>query len=1078
MLLHVRSHFSFLAAVSSPEELAQAAAGAGHEFCVLTDRMGVYGAVRFETACRQSGIKPILGAEIEMRCHTDGSAGGEAHHLVVLARNMSGYADLCAMLTEAHQAGRKNPFITPDMLHRHITHLAVFTGSREGLLSKSLQTSEHKARQWLHTLREICGCNLFVELYYGSRPGDTSNMRHMYQLATRMDIPCVIGADVRYARAEDYAIYDLVTCIRNGITIFDSHPERPVNDSQHIHTPAHYRRLFPFPGVVEQTLELGRSCSFRLQPGYITPPDTVLNNGSDPHDLLKQLCLNALPLRYSNPCNAKPPRRSPHEQCMYELAVIAHLGLSGYFLLVYEVTLEARRRNIRFSGRGSAANSIVTYLLGITTVDPLKYNLLFERFLHRGRQGTPDIDIDFDSERRPEIIAWMEERFGTDKTAMTATVITYRTRMAIRDTAKALGWPMDTVNLLSRSVPGYTTHEVSHYRAELQSVAGASPMLDTLIRCADKLEGMPRHLGQHSGGMVLSDVSLTQRTPVQLSANGVSVVQFDKDDVEALGLVKLDVLGLRMLACLSEAVELCRMATDEMPDLDAIGDDDPAVFAMICQGNTMAVFQIESQGQMHLLAQHQPSCFDDLITEVALFRPGPLQGNMVNPYVRRRRGQEPVTFLHPSLEPVLKDTMGIILFQEQILEIAHQVAGMSLDQADALRALISKNRDRKKMAAIRQVFIAGAVRRGLPAVSAADIYDALSHFVGYGFCRSHAAAFARIVYQSAWMKKYYPAAYMAAFMQHRPGFYNLMTLEEETRRCGVPILLPDVNKSSIRYTVERLENGTLAIRKPLTSVRSCSAVIARQILWARLMGPFKSVEDFVDRCPDADADVCSHLALGGAFDSICSDSRTALWHAGIMRHRKPAPSPEGQITALSLSAISDADVPVLPPLTASERLAYDYQTHGAARIHPVTLYRRMLADLEVRPIKMAWPLAKVVAGSPVFTTGGIVILRQSPPTAHGVLFVTLEDETGFIQCIVPPRVRERFGRELRHASLIIRGQLHSRANWRGLVVTEVYPLSAISGGYYGHLSMSGGTDTLAINQDVTTMSSPISQSMQ
>jgi error-prone DNA polymerase len=1027
--LHTRSHFSFLAGASSPEELVERAHELGHDALALTDRGGTYGAVRLQRACERHGMRAVMGAEVSV--HT--------HPLVLLARDHHGYAALCALLTTAHQRSREVPDLTLDDLHGHVTGLLCIAPDVE--------------RACL--VRSIFGdANTFVGLTHYRRPGDTRRARALHRDAHAAGLRTVLATGAMYARRDDYRTYDIMTCIRNGVTIFEPHAERPVNDEQHLRSQDELLRLLPFPDAAAATAEVLERCTFNILPGHVTPPRATLPEGVQPQSLLEHLCRTALPERYPAAEHAQATALLEKE-----LRVIGDLELADFFLIVWEVVREAKLRGIRCSGRGSAANSIVAYLLGITGVDPIRHHLLFERFLHRGRKGTPDIDVDFDSDRREDVIAWMEERFGIEQTAMTATLITYRLRMAIRDVAKALGWPMEIVNAMSKAVPGYTTKPIADYAEELSRIVGDSPLLHVALTTVERLLDRPRHLGLHSGGMILSERPLHERTPVQRSANGVKVVQFDKDDVEAMGLVKFDVLGLRMLACISETLELIERHEGVRPEIDDITLDDPAVFDLICRGETLGVFQIESQGQMHLLAQHQPSCFDDLVTEVALFRPGPLQGGMVNPYVKRRRGQEPVTYLHPDLEPILSDTLGIVLFQEQILEIAHHFAGMSLQEADDFRSLVSKHRSATAMEALRDQFVHGAMRRGVDHESAEKVFEIVAHFVGYGFCRSHAAAFAKTVYQSAWLKLYHPAAYLAAFMQHRPGMYNLMTLEDEARRCGVGMLLPDINRSHLRYELERDAHGRLCIRKPLTSVRSCTQDAAKCILWARLLGPFTSVEDLVRRC-DVHADVFDALALSGALDTVAGGSRSALWQARVALRRVQRYSIQG--TLFDEPLILPEDVPPLPPLRAPERLSFDYRTHGAARVHPMTLYRRALHDLEVRTIATS----RRVSGGEI-TVAGIVILRQSPPTAHGVLFVTIEDETGFVQCVVQPEMRERFRDELRAASLIVRARVHAVNTWRGLVVTDVRPLVGVIGGYYGHPAMYGGTDTMELRTEVS-----------
>ena len=1048
--LHVRSWFSFLGGSSSPRALVNRASSLGMSSMALTDVNGVYGVVRFQKTCKLAGIHPVVGSEVTV----------EGYPLVLLCKNQDGYRNLCRLLTETHLKSREEPIADLECLSTYSDDLICLTGGRHGRLWQYLSRQHMTAADtWLSTLREIFKSDLTVELCHGLCPDDLSIITRSYNLAKRKGLAVVATNDVRFATPADYRRYDLLTCIRLGITVSDPHRERPKNAEAFLKSEDQLKRLIPYPEAFEQSTFIARSCQLDLVPEYITPPAATLPAGEKADAYLRRLCEQSLDQMY-----IEEERTPARLQLDKEMAVISSLELDEFFLVVREVVEQARERGIRCAGRGSAANSIVSYLLGITAVDPIRHNLLFERFLHGGRKGTPDIDVDFDSDRRDEIITWMEERFGITQTAMTATLITYRLRLALRDTAKALGWPLPTVDKLGEKVPSLDVTQVREYRKQIAEVLGESPLLELLLDLVENLEGCPRHLGLHSGGMVLSRVHLANFSPVQVSANSVKVVQFDKDDIEALGLVKLDVLGLRMLACLSEAVELVDRHQHRHLDLNALPLDDEKVFDLVCSGETMALFQIESQGQMHLIAKNQPETFDDLLIEIALFRPGPLQGGMVHPYIRRRRGEEEVVYDHPDLEPVLRDTYGVILFQEQVLEVAHQFAGLSLAEADDFRALMSKFHDPEKMEVIRHRFVSGAVSRGVPKTVANTVFDKVSKFVGYGFCRSHAAAFAKTVYQSAWMKCYYPAAYMAAFMQHRPGMYNLMTLEEEARRLSVPILLPSINESGTRFDLVRLADARLAIRKPLTSVKGLREEAAQQIVWARMKGPFRTVEDALRRLA-LPRDTIDALARSGALDALCGSSRKALWEVGVISRRLESGRHQSQRTLFDLPAITAEDVPELPELTAAERLSWDYQTHGAGRVHPIILARRALNDLAVQSVETVHRLVPLSqrekTNGPSVTIAGVVIVRQRPPTAKGFMFVTLEDETGFIQCVVNPSIQEALYDVLIGPSMIVRGQLQATGTWRGIIMKEAWPLEGVFGGYVGFPSSRGSQDRLA-----------------
>lgn len=1077
--LHARSWFSFLAGGSSPAALAERAASLGMEALAITDVNGVYGAVRFAQACREHGIRPIYGAEVPVV-----SPDGQVQPIVLLAPDNQGYGDLCKILTAAHLHDREQPAVTPGVLSEHARHLFCLSGGRGSYLWTSLDKERPTdAERWVGMLREMFRERLSVEVAHHLRPGDGRRVGRLARLSARTGVPLLATGDVRHATPDHYRRYDLLTCIREGITVFDPHEARPVNAEAHLKSEAALARLIPHPEAFARAAEVAASCHVDLLPGSITPPGAKVPDGWEGPAYLRDQCEKALPRKYPS-----EKRTLAREHLEKELAVIFHLDIQEFFLVVQEVVKNANSKGIRCAGRGSAANSIVAYLLGITGVDPLAHNLLFERFLHTGRIGTPDIDVDFDSARRGEVIAWMEDRFGIEQTAMTANVNTYRLRSALGDTAKALGWsPEEAVRLSKAVVPGNASRALE-CGVEARNVLGDSPLVGILLQMAAGLDGCPRHLSLHSGGMVLSRPPLWNFSPVQISANGVRQVQFDKDDVEALGLVKLDVLGLRMMAALSEADELVkRCAFDKPGDADASGYphhtslddlplDDADTFDLIRAGQTLGCFQIESQGQLHLLAQHQPEDFNDLITEIALFRPGPLQGNMVHPFVRRRRGLEPVQYPHPSLEPVLRDTYGIILFQEQVLEVAHQFAGMSLTEADEFRKLMSKFRDPGEMELMRGRFVSGAMKKGVPEATANLVFDRVAKFVGYGFCRSHAAAFAKTVYQSCYLKRHHPAAYMAAVMQHRPGMYNLQSLQEEARRMGAQTLPPHVVRSDLRYTLEHSAEGALVIRMPLTAVAGLSEDDARALVFERGRTPFTSLEDFYTRV-SLPSDVMDLLARSGALDELraadgapLGDARRALWEVGVLRRRLGQAGHRPSLTLFSLPTLETTDVPELQRLAQAERIVWDLQAHDAGRHHPMALLRRSLSDLEIRPIETCYHMGEALGlkpggPKPLVTIAGLCVLRQRPPTANGVVFLLLEDETGFIQCIVRPSAQEHMDHILKSSAIIARGQLLAERNWRGLLLIEAWHLQGAIGGYSGHLSMGGGLDSRIVYQN-------------
>jgi len=1067
--LHARSWYSFRAGGSPPEALAAEAARLGMSSMGITDRHGTYGVIRFQQACKEHGLRHVLGAEVPLQWTPPGSQQSfDRHHpigdVVLLAKNREGYANLCRLLTDAHlTAGerddRDNPWTTLDVLAEHAKDLICLTGSDEGLLYPLMDAGMSMlAGQLTGALKEIFDDRLFVELTHQRRKGDDRRLGRLIRHAAQAGIPTVATGDVRYALPRAYWRYDLLTCIRHGITVFEDHPHRPSNAMAYVQPEAELARRGLPHDAIHRSGEIAGACQVDLIPGHIIPPGARLPEGVTSDDLFRQKVEAGFARKY--PEGAKH-WKAARQRLEKEVVIIMDLDIQDFFLVVAEVVEEAGRRGIRCLGRGSAANSIVTYLLDITRVCPIEHNLLFERFLHRGRKGTPDIDLDFDSSRRMEIIEWMEERFGAAHTGMAATIDRYLTKSAVQDTAKALGWPPEMAVQMSKRC----SHEppTAEYNAtHIEGVAGGkSPLLKILLSASTALMTVPRHLGQHSGGMVLTRDPMPYFSPLQQSANGVRVVQFDKNDLEWLGLVKLDVLGLRMLGAVSEAARLVADRQGEIIDLDALPFDDPKVYDRICEGDVLGLFQIESPAQMSAGARIQARSMQDLIKQISLVRPGPILGGLMHPFIRRHQGIETVRYEHPILEDILHDTYGVIVFQEQVLEVAHRFAGWSLDRADQFRRLMSRFRDSNEMESMREGFVESALQVDTnPPISrtvANRVFDQVSKFVGYGFCRSHAASFALTVYHSAYLKAYYPAAFMAAVMQHRPGMYAQMTLEQEARRHGVRVLVPDINISGLRFDLENVQYAW-AIRKPLTSVKGVSETFAKDIVLERQLGAFTSFEDFFHRVP-ADEKELRSLAKAGAFDQLEGANRTVLYKMQVLLRRRASGAQldfEAQKmarTLLDVRSLEEKDIPALPGITLRTRLEWDLRTHSGPRVHPMIVLRQHLADWEIRPIDTAREFGTVLPWKekqqPTFTAAGLVMFRQRPGTAKGTMFIFLEDETGYIQCICKPDIREKMGETLHESALIVRGKLQVVGPWRGIMVEEAWALAGVIGGYKG-----------------------------
>ena len=1085
--LHARSWFSFRAGGSPPEALVAEAARLGMASMAITDRHGVYGVVRFQQACKEYGLRHVFGAEVPIYSSdtmaaganpapSNGAVGG--HHsalgttildpdpgpsqsLVLIAQNREGYANLCQILTLAHMEGasrdmRDHPASSLESLAAHSDNLFCLTGTDEGKLFQLLDSGHvQEAGQWVGTLQDIFGDRLFIEATHQRRKGDNRRLGQIIKLSKDTHVPLVATGDVRFATPSHYWRYDLLTCIRNGITVFEEHPERPSNAMAYVQPEAELaRRGLPMEAL-HLSGEIAQICSVDLIPGHIIPPGALLPEGVISEILFHEKVAAGFARRYPE---GTPHRKEAQARLTKEVNIISSLELQDFFLVVNEVIEEAQRRGIRCLGRGSAANSIVTYLLDITRVCPIEHNLLFERFLHRGRKGTPDIDLDFDSSRRMEIISWMEERFGINHTGMAATIDRYLTKSAVQDTAKALGWPAEMAIQMSKRCGHAPPTEKSNAEHIERVAGGASPLLHILLGASTALLDCPRHLGQHSGGMVLTRNPMSTFSPLQKSANGVRIVQFDKNDLEWLGLVKLDVLGLRMLGAVSETVNIVAERQGQVIELDELPFDDEKVYDMICEGDVLGLFQIESPAQMSAGARIQARSMQDLIKQISLVRPGPIQGGLMHPFIRRHKGLEKVRYDHPLLKEILHDTYGVIVFQEQVLEVAHRFAGWSLDEADTFRRLMSKFRDATEMEGMRDRFVESSIQNGASRGVANRVFDQVSKFVGYGFCRSHAASFALTVYHSAYLKTHHPAAFFAALMQHRPGMYAQMTLEQDARRHGIRVLVPDVNASGQRFDLESVQSDW-AIRKPLTSVKGVPDSLSKDIILERQQAPFDSVEDFFHRIPAA-GDELRALAKAGAFDQLEGANRTVLYKLQVLtRQYVTSGSKNSYIrttpgtTLLDMIALHPKDIPALPGITLRTRLEWDLRTHSGPRVHPMIVLRQFLSDFEIRPIDMARQFGNTLPYNekkpPIMTAAGLVMFRQRPGTAKGTMFIFLEDETGFIQCICKPDVRDKLGSVLTEGALIIRGAVQAVGPWRGIMVQEAWALAGVIGGYKG-----------------------------
>ena len=814
-----------------PEDLVSRAREAGFSAVAITDKNGVYGVVRFCVAAEKNGIHAVVGVQLTI---------AERDDLVLLARSPQGYANLCRLITLAHEHGPRDlPACPEKFLAQHSPGIICLTGGRDGRFYKLVERAEgtqyHRACGWLWRLQEIFGKdNVYAEIQNTGEVYDARLMHIMAGVARQAGVPLVATNDVVCLKPDDLPVHQALVNMQTQVHHRVCHARE--SREYFFKSPEAMARVIPYPEALENAGIIARQCQAMLPLGESHPPVFPVPPGMSQDLALAKTCYKNLARRF-NPLDLPVLCRLEKE-----LGHIRRRELSGYFLLVKEIHAFAEERRIRGTVRGSAAGSLVLHLL-LGGVDPLEHGLLFERFLNNGRLDMPDVDMDFDSLRRDEIFEYLMEKYP-NQAAMVATVSTFRARGALRSLGRALGYSYEKIDRLTQFVPHFLRSNDIRKAIERMPELADSPLLqeDELLWLAEKISGLPHNLSVHLGGMVLTPGEIFNWSPLQTSLKGIPVVQFDKDDVEALGLVKLDILGLRMHSALQAGVELLekkniRLCLDEVPL------DDPATFRLLRTTDSVGIFQVESPGQRQLLGRLQPRHFQDIIAEISLFRPGPMSGAMVEPYVLRRNGKQAVTYPHPDLEPILKSTFGVVLFQEQILEIAHDIAGLSYGEADRMRRSLSKKAPRAVFQEMEAAFIKGCLKNGYDNPTSQALFDLVASFMGYGFCKAHAASFAHITYQSAYMKAHYPLAfYFGILNAEHVGSYPHSVILNEARRMGIPVFSPHVNHSTGKYTEE---NG--GIRIPLIRIKNIGPKYCDRILLERERGLFESAEDFARR---------------------------------------------------------------------------------------------------------------------------------------------------------------------------------------------------------------------------------------
>ncbi len=1106
--LHCHSYYSLLDGASSPEALIARADELGMTSMAITDHDSLGGAVRFWAAARRKGIHAVIGAEITL---------DDASHLTLLAETQQGYANLCRLITasrldttaprpdevdEDAWTGKVDASLDWSYLDTNNQGLIALTGCRKGLVSASLlQYDNQGAQAALGRLVDIFGRdNVYVELQNHMRAGDDVLIPRLVALARAAKLPVVATNNLHYATRRGAMLHDALNATYHNKSLAEMRYEGllSTNSNRFLATAQEMVvRFQELPEALENTNHIAERCQVSLDfsnqrlPRYPTP------NGQDEFDYLYELCNANLHNRY------KEVTPKILKQLVKELDVIEQAGLAGYFLIVWDIVNYSRSQGIRCQGRGSAANSIVAYLLQITSIDPLRHNLLFERFLSKDKFTTPDIDVDFAADRREEVIQYVYRRYGAEHTAMVCNAVTYRARSALRDMGKALDFPLPVVEGLLKTLetrsPKKAAEQIMEALTQDQGAAiaaatqafkeeeglvgpvgpskadnpedtgqasadadtsdikesseredGTDEFLDMwlsapvngnaahpialLAELMRQIDGCPRHLSIHSGGMLITGLPLNEVVPLEpATMPGRVVCQWDKDCVEDAGLIKLDLLALRTLGVISEALEHIEESGVQVPDMDALPMDDPLLYDMLQRGDTIGTFQVESRAQQQMLPRLKPANFEDIIIQVSIVRPGPIQGGSVHPYLRRRNGIEPTTYIHPCLEPVLEETKGVLLFQEQAIRVSVAAAGFSPGKADVLRRALNRKRSDEAMEEMYRLFLEGAQAKGIDLETAKAIFVQLAGFAGYGLCKSHAAAFALIAYQTLYLKQYHPAAFYCGLFNQQPmGFYSVEVLAGDAARHGVDLLPLHIDLSDWAYKPEC--DGTskhVNIRTGLRAVSELGEQTWELIQAAREqdLAPFRSLEDFCRRTR-LPRDNITSLIRAGVFDHM-DTRRQLLWHFGEIDYHA---SDDLQLPATR----TPVELPQLAPL---EQMQWEYELLGLSTDGQImSLYRKPLRESPAtRDVLSTWEVKRQVKKYPRgrrVRVAGMIVVRQQPATAKGIMFLSLEDESGLLDLVIKSYVYSEVREVMRQTKLVLAQGVIQRGDGAVSVLVE------------------------------------------
>ncbi len=1021
--LHVHTPFSFLDGASNIERMVARAKEMGMSSLAVTDHDNVSAAVRFQKAALSSGVRPVVGCELTL-------SGG--HHLTVLCKGKEGYESLCSILTKAHlENPRGFPKTSTETLRRHSKGLIALTGCRRGLVpSLILQKKFVEAQKALEVYESIFGKNdLYVELSETLLPGSKSLNEALSELARIRDLRLVATNNVHYASKDDFFIHDVLTCVRTLTKLDEVHPERRLNSENYLKSPGEMMREFKdYPEALRMTVEIADRCEPPLELDKAHFPKFSPPSGfSSSRAFLKHLVFQGALERYGN-VNSAVRRRLEHE-----LNIIGTLGYEDYFLVVWDLVMFARKEGIRHAGRGSAADSAVAYCLQITDVDPVFHNLLFERFLSVERGEKPDIDVDFDARYRDKVTSYVYETYGKDRVASVATYNTFQGRSSVRDFGKAMGYSPEQIDLIAKRLPYLpvaSVRQAFERVPELKALEISPRKLEGLFSVAERASGLPRFLSTHLGGVVISDEPITRLGPVQIAAKGVPIIGFDKDDVEDLGLVKIDLLSLRTLGAVEDCLGYLGAS---QKDYEAIPLDDESTYKKLRSGETVGVFQLESPAQRALQSRLGADNIEDVVASVALIRPGPVKGNMVEPFVKRRQGLEGVLYPDPRLEPILRKTYGVILFQEQVIEIASVIANFTPGEADRLRRVMTHQRSGEEMEKLGELFVRKAAGAGTPEENALRIFESIKGYASYGFCEAHARAFGTTAYKTAYLIEHHPAEFFAGVLNNQPmGFYPPSTVCLEAKKCGVTVRGVSVNRSGKDVCVSEGE-----IVLPLKMVKGMSEKASDAILKAREKGLFTSLEDFAKRVR-VDSDVLRSLVLCGAFDELGLSRKRLLWDLPYVVGSKQTAGSEPLVEGGFRGDILE--------FSLQEKVCFEYEILGlGVTAHLMELCRE---ELRRREFVGSADISKVSSGE-FIKAGGIPVRPHRPPTKSGkiVVFLSLEDEHGLLDITCFEDVYKRYGKFLFPGKTIplgVWGEVQRRGEGVSINARTVFPLSYVT----------------------------------